>query len=146
MEISNFVYILAAVFGYAIAQTAKFLISLRLDGFTIEDFFASGGMPSSHASLITSVATVIGLTESFDSAIFGLALAVLGVVMYDAVGVRRATGENTRVIEKLVKKVKIRDTNTIVHLSHGHTPFQTFMGVIVGILSGIFVYTVFYQT
>lgn len=141
MELESFVYVIAAFSGYIVAQTIKFILELRQDGFSLEDLFESGGMPSSHTSFVSSVVTVIGLIEGFESAIFGLGLTLLGVVLYDAIGVRRATGENTKTLRNITKQLKLGNTDRALTLVKGHTPIQVAAGLATGILTGLTVYS-----
>lgn len=52
-----------------------------------------GGMPSSHSSFVVSLAIGMARMEGYDSPLFALSLVFAAVVMYDAMGVRRAAGE-----------------------------------------------------
>lgn len=140
MEINNFIYIIAAGGGWLIAQAIKIITSLKDDGLNWRDLVTSGGMPSSHVALVTSVATVIGFSEGFDSAVFGVILTLLGVVIYDSMGVRRATGENTQIIKQIADKLKIGDQRTALFLALGHTPYQVFSGFVLGLGWGFLVY------
>ena len=137
MDLSSYIYIIAALISWLVAQMIKFALSLHQDGLSWGDLFSSGGMPSAHASFVSSVAITVGLNEGFTSSTFGVALVLLGVVVYDAVGVRRATGENTKVLGDILKHMKIRRRETALHLALGHTPYQVAMGVLVGILCGL---------
>ncbi len=51
--------------------------------------FDSGGMPSSHSALISSVTTAIGFYVGWGSPLFALAFAMSIIVVYDATGVRK---------------------------------------------------------
>lgn len=139
MELAEFKYVIAGAAGWLVAQALKFLIDLREDGFSVDDLFASGGMPSSHSSFVASVVVVIGISEGFDSAIFGLGLTLLGVVVYDAVGVRRATGENTKTLRAIVGQLKIKNHDTALTMALGHSPYQVIMGLFTGVITGILV-------
>ncbi len=141
MELGGLIYFITPVTGWLCAQGAKFFLSLKDDGLSWSDLFASGGMPSSHSSLISSVTTVIGLSEGFDSAVFGLSLAFLGVVMYDAIGVRRATGMNSEAIKHLSKQAGVKNKINDDYLSHGHSPKEAAAGAALGIVVGIVVHT-----
>ncbi len=127
-------YIVAPVAGWLVAQGIKFVLTLRKDGVTLTDAFQSGGMPSSHSAFMVALTTVIGLNEGFDSAIFGLSLAITAIVMYDARGVRLATGQQTEVIKKLAKKsgLKANITN-----AKGHRIIEVVAGAVVGLGVGI---------
>ena len=48
----------------------------------------------------------IGKVEGLDSPMFAVAVALAMIVMYDAAGVRRATGNHARVINYLVEWAK----------------------------------------
>ena len=135
MELSSFIYPITAVGAWLVAQSIKIIVSSssKLESLSWQDLMTSGGMPSSHVALVTSMALVIGWNEGFDSAIFGVMLAVWGVVVYDSVGVRRATGENTKMISRMLAKLKIGKQRTALHLALGHTPFQSFAGFLVGL-------------
>ncbi|MBE7045201.1 MAG: divergent PAP2 family protein, partial [Ruminococcaceae bacterium] len=92
-----------ALLGWFIAQALKVVFILikykRLD---FSRFIGSGGMPSSHSSLVTSLATGVGLIEGFDSTLFTISIVLALIVMYDAAGVRRAAGQQAKILNKIV--------------------------------------------
>ena len=97
----------------------------------------AGGMPSSHTACITSLATSIGMSEGFGSPLFALAAVFCFIVMYDATGVRRAAGKQAAVLNKMIENDgNINIQEKLVELL-GHSPFEVFVGVIVGISIGI---------
>jgi len=99
----------------------------------------SGGMPSSHSALVVSLATVVGVSEGLESAAFGLATAFALVVMYDAAGVRRATGKQAMVLNRMFHHGKGE-----FHLEEelkeliGHTPVEVIAGALLGLAFGLF--------
>ncbi|MCY3804308.1 MAG: divergent PAP2 family protein [Candidatus Saccharibacteria bacterium] len=131
--LSDYIYIVVATGGWITAQLIKIILSLRQDGLNWYDLLTSGGMPSSHVSLVTSVALLVGLDQGFDSTIFGLALTVWGVVVYDSMGVRRATGENTKTLRQIAEILKLGDQKKAYSLALGHSPSQVFGGFMVGL-------------
>lgn len=135
MELSSSIQLLiVGAIAYSIAQVLKFVIALRKDGIAVSDMFASGGMPSSHASVTTSIAIFIGFIEGFDSTIFGLAVIVAAIVMYDALGVRRSNGENGDAIARIVKDLKLKGYPKMSVLGKGHTPPEVIVGASIGAL------------
>lgn len=89
-------YLIAIVTGWIVAQGAKYLIITAVKNRNFSGFrqlYLSGNMPSAHSATVVSMATVVGLINGGDSAVFGLAVMVAGVVMYDAIMVRRSVGE-----------------------------------------------------
>lgn len=91
-------------------------------------------MPSTHSALSMSVAVSIGYTEGWGSGLFALAITISIIVMTDAAGVRRATGEQAKVLNKIIleffEEIKIRDERLKELI--GHTPFEVIVGAIIG--------------
>ena len=134
--ISSSVLVTSAI-AWFIAQFIKVIIVLvknkKLD---FRRFIGSGGMPSSHSSFVVSLATSIGIKDGFASDIFAASAVMALVVMYDAAGVRRAAGQQARILNKLVREWEKNDfTQTEKKLKEllGHTPFEVFAGAILGI-------------
>ncbi len=93
--------------------------------------FETGGMPSSHSSLITGAASGTGFELGFDSPIFALSVAIALIVMYDASGVRKSAGVQAAQINTLSKKI---DPNAEINLkeSLGHTKLEVIVGSFLG--------------
>ena len=88
---------------WAIAQLIKVLIGVvREKRFNFRWLIGTGGMPSSHAAGATALATSCGLYLGFDSVIFSLAAVFALVTMFDAQGVRRATGQQAEILNKIL--------------------------------------------
>lgn len=126
--------------AWVTAQGLKFIfdiVSRRQIDF--RRLIGSGGMPSSHSAFVVSLATVIGISESMDSVAFGLAVAFALVVMYDAAGVRRATGKQARVLNRMFhhNKGEFRLEEELKELI-GHTPFEVIAGALLGLAFGLF--------
>lgn len=132
-EWESFKYLIAPVAGWVVAQGVKYLISLRQDGLQWNDLTRSGGMPSSHAALMSALTMLIGYNEGFESALFGLACGLTAVVCYDATGVRRTTGEQTLAIRELAKNGNHK-LHVLVHEARGHTLLQVLWGIVTGIV------------
>ncbi len=100
-------------------------------------FAGSGGMPSSHSTLVTSLATCVGLHNGLDSIEFVICLALAFVVMYDASGVRRAAGKHASVINMIVDVLaetsEIKKEEKLKELL-GHKPAEVVAGAILGFL------------
>lgn len=139
LEILSNRIILAAALAWAIAQGLKVLLTLiiskKFDGTRM---FGSGGMPSSHSAMTCAMMMMVGYTEGFTSAVFALAFCFSGVVMYDAAGVRRSTGKNAAVLNRLIDRLYTDGSFDEEHLKElvGHTPIQVMAGALLGILIG----------
>lgn len=134
----EYIYLIAPLGGWVVAQSIKFVLTLRKDGITFGDAVQSGGMPSSHTALIVALTTVIGLEADITSVAFGIAATVSGIVVYDALGVRRTTGQQTEAIQALAKTTKTK-LGTIDN-AKGHTVPEVLGGGAVGILVGVLLY------
>lgn len=139
---SDYVYLIAPVMGWAVAQSIKFTLSLRKDGINWSDALQSGGMPSSHAAFMVSICTVVVLANGLKSVEFGILAAITAIILYDSLGVRKTTGDQTKAIDELAKhnqkplKTKITD-------SKGHNIKEVIAGILVGIVVGAATYYIF---
>jgi len=125
------------IFSWFLAQLIKFIayyVQHRKVDF--RKFVASGGMPSSHAAISTSLATVVGIQYGFHSGTFANAVIFTFIVMADAAGVRRAAGKQAEVLNKLVYSSKEINLDKELKVLLGHTPVQVFAGAALGILVG----------
>ncbi|NLM50058.1 MAG: divergent PAP2 family protein [Clostridiaceae bacterium] len=127
------------VLAWAVAQILKVIIALieekRID-FT--RLVGSGGMPSSHSSFVTSLATAVGRIKGFESVDFAITAVLALVVMYDAAGVRRSAGEQAKILNKIAEYLdNPTDDEQFMEKKLkelvGHSPFEVFMGALLGI-------------
>ena len=100
---------------------------------------SSGGMPSSHSSTCTAIATAIGMTSGFDNPLFTVAAGLAAIVMYDAAGVRWETGKQAKYINEIVETMQKPDSLTDEKLKEwiGHTPFEVAAGGVLGIIVAV---------
>lgn len=133
--------LLTAVISWFTAQLIKvILVLITSKKIDFRRFIGAGGMPSSHASFVVSLATAIGITEGFESSMFAMAVVLALVVMYDAAGVRRAAGQMAIKLNQLVEEwetdnEKLRGKQLKELL--GHTPVEVFAGALLGMAIGI---------
>ena len=134
---TNFVLV-STICAWFVAQFLKMVTTL----FKEKKFkpslmlFSSGGMPSSHSATVGALCTSSAIAYGFGSFEFAVSAVISMVVITDAMGVRWQTGEQSKVINKIVKKLfagNPEDTETALKELVGHTPFQVLMGIIVGI-------------
>lgn len=134
--------VITAIAAWALAQIIKTVTDIIISKrFEPEKLFASGGMPSSHSSFVTSVTAMIGFSEGFDSNLFAVCFVMSMIVMYDAAGVRRAAGNQAKVINILIDELERNGAVIDKQLKEilGHTPFEVVAGAILGILIAVFV-------
>ncbi|MBO7171023.1 MAG: divergent PAP2 family protein [Clostridia bacterium] len=131
--------LLSAVIAWCVAQLIKTIITvIKFHRFDFEQFWASGGMPSSHSSTVAALSTACGYTYGFQSGIFAVACVLSLIVMYDAAGVRRAVGRQARILNKITKNLAKREPVEQSDLREliGHTPLQVCVGGLIGIVLG----------
>lgn len=119
--------------------------------FNPERIVGAGGMPSSHSSLVVSVAIYTLRAEGFSSPVFALAMMFAGIVIYDAMSVRYNAGLHAKELNKLRRIIdelddeisqlsdKHEDIDDLVNQKDlkeflGHTPIEVLAGSLLGIL------------
>ena len=129
------------VWGWFIAQLLKVIFTLiSTRNLDLSRFVGSGGMPSSHSSLVTSMTAAIGITEGFDSALFALAFGVSCIIMYDAAGVRYAVGKQAKILNQIINDIqrhKFKFKEEKLKELIGHTPKEVIAGGILGVIVAV---------
>ena len=128
--------LITAICAWLIAQTIKVVIGVfREKKFDFRWFVGTGGMPSSHTAGASCLATGCGLIYGFDSVYFALAASFTIVVMFDAQGVRRASGRQARILNKIMDDIywqgRIQEGRLREFI--GHTPLEVIGGMLLGI-------------
>lgn len=151
MLTSNYLINVGAL-AWMTAQILKTLLTWLSTGeLNAERLFGAGGMPSSHSALVCSITIGMARKMGYASPEFALSLTLAAIVMYDAMGVRRAAGEQAKVINRLVFGFRFlnsgraeeddADEGQILDPDQkklkeflGHTPFEVLGGALLGIL------------
>lgn len=123
-------------FGWLTAQILKVVINAVVHkAWDFRRMIGDGGMPSAHSATVTAMALAVGAEAGFQTPLFGAAFFVAVIVMHDAMGVRRETEKQTKVIKQLVQDSS-REIPFEVKLKEfvGHTPLQVFGGFCVGLV------------
>ncbi len=126
-----------AVITCLIAQASKLIIDLAKNRkLNVRVLVTTGGMPSAHSALVTSLATGVGQTSGWGSPEFAIATIFAVIVMYDAAGVRQAAGKQARILNQMIDELFSKDhefnEDRLKELL-GHTPFQVIVGSILGV-------------
>mgnify|MGYP000844145885 FL=1 len=141
----NYVLV-SAVASWCGAQIIKTFIHLiKYRTFDPERLFGAGGMPSSHSALVCAATISVARKVGYDSTEFAIVFLFAVVVMYDAMGVRRAAGLHAKEINKMNKYFENQDPNYLdpnykeLKEYLGHTPFEVLGGALLGILIALIV-------
>lgn len=145
--------LVTAFLAIIITQLIKYPIAKfsKKSSVDIDIVTSTGGMPSSHSAatsaLITSLIIQFGITSPYVAIaiIFGV------IVMFDSMGVRRQSGEQGLVLDRLATDYmkKKPDVNLggnkdyeemIIKKYLGHKPSEVIVGVATGILIAVIMY------
>ncbi len=118
--------------------------------------FSTGGMPSSHSAFVTALTLSLLLTEGISSPYFAISFVLAGVVIHDAIGIRREAGKHATVLNKMkedlniiveeLKKGQQKDPTIVEsHLKEllGHEPLEALFGTLLG--AGLVLVTYFFM-
>ena len=134
-------YIVVPLATFAVAQLSKFALAAFRGRLDFRYLYVSGGMPSVHSAIVTSLATTALLVDGAGSHLFGFSLVLALIVMYDSFGVRRAAGEQAAAINMIVdgldrSRIRLEKPNAHVREIMGHQPEEVTFGAILGIVLG----------
>src|SRR5215216_17432 len=127
--------LIAGLAAWALAQIIKIPLDyVRTRRWNWALLLTTGGMPSSHSSLMTATTLAIGLYYGFANPIFALGVVVTMIVTYDAAGVRQQAGIHAQRINVIVAEllkghpINERDLREVL----GHTPLEVMGGILLG--------------
>ena len=131
-------YLVSAAIACLIAQGLKVVFAIhskRSQGW--RSLFKSGHMPSTHSATATALAASVGVATGIQSAVFAIALIFAVFISYDAMRVRRATGEQGIAINELIAKSNAKIAKP--YYSRGHKPTEVLAGAVLGTSVGLIV-------
>jgi uncharacterized protein len=139
--------VLCSLFAWFTAQILKVPLYYRVEHkVNWKRLVGAGGMPSSHSAMVIALMFSVGFTQGFDTPLFAVSLVLSLIVMYDAIGVRRETGTQATVINRILKDVLIngkRISDEELKELIGHTPFEVLGGILVGVITTVIFLFVF---
>lgn len=133
--------LICAASGWFAAQLIKAIICLVMNhSLPLNVVFGSGGMPSSHSATVCALSAAVAFDCGLASPIFGVSCILAFIVMYDAMGVRRETGDQGKAINDILRIFEdmgkpISPEKKFKELV-GHTPLQVVCGAVLGIAVG----------
>lgn len=134
--------LMSAAIGWIGAQIIKIFTGMFKErNFSLSYLlFSTGGMPSSHSSVVCALTTASIFQNGWGSGLTAICIILSLVVMMDASGVRYETGKQARILNKITKELLSGDpelANVALKELVGHTPFQVAVGALFGILVGV---------
>lgn len=128
-------YFIIPIVSWFISGIIKFIINYVKYGKDAKKMVGNGGFPSTHTTVVVSTTTAIGITKGFSTDIFGLAVCLCIIVIIDAMGIRRALGNQAKSLNELLAMNNYG--NTLKHReSQGHTKGEVIGGIILGVIVG----------
>lgn len=126
----------SALLAFVLAQSIKMAARYRRTGrIDFSVLVSTGGMPSAHAAMACALATAVGMELGVGHPVFAIVLAFAGIVMFDAQSVRRAAGQQARLLNQIVEELFQEHHLSEQKLAEllGHTRTEVFMGMLTGI-------------
>lgn len=132
-------YFIAPIISWFVSGTIKYIINYFRYGEKAKEHIGTGGFPSTHTTVITAPAVLIGLKEGFTSPIFGLSVAVVIIVIMNATGLRREVAAHAKMLNKIIDKERSNNEDFLIKQREkiGHSWVEIIGGVILGIIIGI---------
>lgn len=126
-------YLAAPIAGYLSAGCLKFLVNSARHRRLAFDLIGLGGLPSTHTTIVGTVAALIAFREGIDHPAFGVALALLAVVAIDAMDLRRKVGRQATALKRLHPG---RPEVEGLRESVGHKPVEVAAGLALSLFNG----------
>ena len=134
--------ILSALVSWFVSQLMKGVIALlRIRTRNLKEvletmLWRTGGMPSSHAAVVTSMTVAVAFYEGIGSNLFAVSLVIAMVVMRDAMGVRRSVGLQSRSLNQLGRHSSEKLGLEFSPLKEimGHAPLEVVIGALIGFI------------
>jgi acid phosphatase family membrane protein YuiD len=117
------------------AQLLKPLFaSPRRGGAALRRVFDTGGMPSSHTALVTTLTLSILQVEGSDSTLFAVAWIFSLYFVFEATGLRQEVGDQAKVLNQMLEELSKTHHLDRSHLKElvGHTWQEVLAGAALG--------------
>lgn len=132
--------LIGLIISIVASQIIKVLVDLAKKRFEWKTFLADGGFPSSHSAVVSCLTLSVFFEEGY-SIIFFACLVFSLIVINDSFRVRKETGDQAKVLNKIIVNEKLSFPKLLER--EGHTKGQVFAGIILGLLVTIIVYVLF---
>lgn len=149
--------LLAPILAILVAQLVKIPIAYFSDSqrASLKLAVSTGGMPSSHSAAVSALITALMIQYGINSPYVAIAVTFGVIIMFDAMGVRRQSGEQGIVLERLIHELEDKkaieemtfkdpDDHEDLYLKEmiikkylGHKPTEVFAGFFTGVATAL---------
>lgn len=134
---------IAALISVVSAQICKPIVYFLQHGeFKFLRVLDTGGMPSSHTALVTTLTVGVGVYRGINSVLFGISLIFSLYFIFEATGLRQEVGKQAKVLNEIIDKVSKThhlDTRELRELV-GHTWAEVLGGFALGLFVALLVF------
>jgi len=136
---------LAAVVSGIAAQALKpFVDAVQKRGFNLLRVLDTGGMPSSHTSVVTTLTAGVAVYEGVTSPLFGISLIISLYFIFEATGLRQEVGNQARVLNEVMERLKVKGSHhvepEVLRELIGHTWIEVIAGLALGCAVALLMY------
>jgi len=136
--------LLAALSAMGVAQCLKLIIQLiKAKELKWSLLSSAGGMPSSHAALVTALSVAIALTEGIDSPAFAVSVVLGFIVIHDAHVVRYNAGRHASALNQIKHQIDPDPPIPLLKESLGHTKIEILVGILLGMAVSFIIVWIF---
>ncbi len=115
-----------------INQIIKLIVEVVKGEFKWPSMLSYGGMPSSHASIVTSLTIVMGYYNGIQSSEFAITIILAILIIRDASGIRLQLGNHGKILNQLIKELpdKKEYKFPVLNERFGHRNIEVIVGII----------------
>jgi acid phosphatase family membrane protein YuiD len=135
----------AALVSGLVAQALKpFVDALNKRGFNLLRVLDTGGMPSSHTAVVTTLTTGVALYQGVSSPLFGISLIMSLYFIFEATGLRQEVGHQARVLNEVMERLRSKGPHhvepEVLRELIGHTWIEVFAGLGLGFIVALLMF------
>lgn len=136
---------IAAIVSGVTAQALKPIAdAVQRRGFNPLRVLDTGGMPSSHTSVGTTLTTGVAVYQGVSSPLFGISLIMSLYFIFEATGLRQEVGNQARVLNEVVERLKVKGSHhvelEVLRELIGHTWIEVLAGLGLGLVVAFLMY------
>ena len=138
--------LLAPIMTLFIVQSIKLATDGIKGNFNFKSILtAYGGMPSSHAAVVTSLSTMVAYHEGFWSVAFAISAIFSAIVITDAIVLRGFIQAHGEALDHLIKKLPEAEQKSLTFIPSKlrHTMPQVLVGIVIGFAIATIIYLLF---